>query len=161
MEKTTVLQILKKYKNYGVTFGILLMVPLTYAATNSTDLLSSGEVFVVRGGGSSTSPFASSTVLTAEIPGLTYGTVEKARKGTVEDVSKEDKTFIFTTGNKSFNVTTTATTTFYTADGNVSSFSSLGDGSLIYVFGFIRTDEKEMIATKVVFASKLNLGALR
>lgn len=161
MESTTGLQLLKKYKNYGVTFGIMLMVPLAYAATNSADLLTSSDTFVVGDRGTTRTLLASSTILTAEIPGLTYNTIERARKGTVEDSGRGQDSFIFTAGNKSFKVNMTATTTFYTAEGNISSFNSLKNGSLVYVFGFIRTDEKEIIATKVVFANKLSRGALR
>ncbi len=153
-------------KNYAIFMGVILIVPLAYAATQATPEASSSTDGTY---GTSSSLLAPTTLLTAEIPELspegtqilTYGTVEKAKKGTIEDIDAVNNTFTLVVGETSIRVKNTATTTFYTGTGDEITFGDIDENTVVYAFGFMRSDDQAMSAIKIVVANKSKLERIR
>jgi hypothetical protein len=153
-------------KNYAIFMGVILIVPLAYAATQASPNVSTSSDGTY---GTSSSLLAPTTILTAEMPELspegttilTYGTDEKAKKGTIEDIDRVTSTFTLQVGETSILVKNTATTTFYTGTGSEITFNDMEGGATVYVFGFMRSDDQAMSAIKVVVANKSKLERIR
>lgn len=146
-------------KNNTIIASVVLLVPFAYAATqkNTPSVSSSDDTSSVL--------LASSTIITASIPELsqetgvrlTYGVVEKAKKGMIEKIDPMTNTFRLYTGSSTLLIYNSASTAFYTGKGETIEFEDLDTDMPVYVFGFMRSDNRAIIASKVIVANKSKL----
>jgi hypothetical protein len=84
----------------------------------------------------------------------TFSVVEKVKIGLIQNLNKENIFFNLDTREKSIFVENNASTTFVFGDGRTASVDDLKNDKKVYVFGYIKSDNSIMLATKIVVANK-------
>lgn len=130
---------------------MFVLMPFTYAVNQNTQ-------FEVE-----PSNIASSTAVT-NVSNEEYLTSapkfilrEKVKSGVVQEIESENDFFTLKVGNKLYPIEYNASTTFYLGKGDLASLNDLQVDMKIYVFGYIKSDDSAILATKVVMANKSRL----
>ena len=154
-------------KNYAIIAGLVLVVPLTYAASQTVPIHADvATTSSSTADGLAKFAFEGDSILT-NITNVKlssteeFDMVEKARKGKIESINEDKGIVTVSIGTAIINVQRTASTTFFTGTGNLINFNQLEEGMSLYVFGYLSKDQDSMNATKIVVANKSKLARSR
>ncbi len=150
-------------RNYAITMTFLVLtLPLAYATAENMPV-ALDYASTTRSMISTTSPLlvATTTTLVIKAPEDTFSTEEKVRKGKVKNMDNKSNSFTLTSASSSMKVYHTATTTFYTGEGEELTIDGIDSGAYVYVFGFMKKDKSAIVATKIVTANKVKFQTLR
>lgn len=145
----TNMKTLTKPKNFIIITGIVLSIPFAYAVNEN---ISSREE-------ATTSNISSQNFNNKEylISDSKFIPIEKVRKGTVQSIDNENNSLVLQVDKKLLNVINTATTTFYFGNEEEAKLSDININTKIYVSGYIKSDESDMTAFKIIIANKSRL----
>lgn len=117
-------------------------MPLAYAMTQNMQ---------------SDSSYQSSNTFIGPAEEIKFIPIEKARRGVVQDINDiGSKYSLFTVqlSSSTLYVESNATTTYLFGDGSKASADDINKNMKIYVFGYIKSDDSSMIASKIIIANK-------
>lgn len=149
MKKTVILTTLTKPKNLVITIGIILLVPFAYALNQNTQFDSMTKNI--------TSTQLDEEKETSTIPEVKFMKGEKVRKGIVQNVDTINNSLTIKIGNELLYVENNATTTYYFGGGEIAMQDDVSADTKIYVFGYLKSDNSLMSASKIVIANKSKL----
>lgn len=84
--------------------------------------------------------------------------IEKVKMGTVESIDIKNNSLVIKIGSMILPVENNATTSFYFGSGTETKMEDIDIDMKIYVFGYIKSDNSLMQATKIVIANKSRLS---
>jgi hypothetical protein len=153
------LSTLSTTKSFLVIAGIVVLAPLAYAAAQvGTGGNMSSIVVVQRSGGNLDAiRIGASKVENESKVEVRFVPVEKAKKGIVQSLDKSNDSFVILVKGTPLYVLDTATTTFYFGNGEVATIDDIAEGTTLYAFGYMRSDNEVMVTSKIVIANKSKL----
>jgi hypothetical protein len=149
-------------KNYAFAMAMIaFMIPLTYADTpNVSTATENSTSSTALYTGTSSSIFGPAETKTAMFTPV-FGTEEKAKKGNLVEIDTQADSFTLQSNHTLYTVLTGTSTAFVDGEGNEISIDDLNGEIPIYVFGFVRSDNKVIQATKIVLANKAKFWTLK
>lgn len=151
-------------KNYCIIMLVVsLTLPLAYATTENVEIEQDLNHATSSLQKSTTSlSISTSTLKTLNIAtGPTFGNEIKVRKGKIISVDTTENSFMFKMASSTAKVFYDATSTFLTGSEERIQINDINTDFTIYVFGYIKSDKTEILATKVVQANKSKFWTLR
>lgn len=143
-------------KNYALAMTLVAMIsPIAYAEMEIPGSFATSSLPSFTATSSGIIPFE------VTFPAPIYEEEEKVRKGRVLRVYDADGYFVLVTAEKQLSVYATATTTLHNGDGDPIALGDLDKDTRVYVFGHMRSDGQEIMATKIVTANKNKFFTLR
>ncbi len=151
-------------KNYSIIMIVFsLTLPLAYATTETKGV--GGDLNSVTSNlqNSTTTLFISTSTLETLniVTGPTFGTEIKVRKGKIININTTENSFLFKMASSTVKVFYDATSTFLTGNEEQIQIDDIDTDFMVYVFGYIKSDKTEILASKVVQANKSRFLTLR
>lgn len=152
------LSTLSTTKSFVIIAGILILVPLAYAAAQVGTVGNISSVVSERSQGTidSTRVNASKVENESKVE-ATFIPVEKAKKGVIQSINKKNDSFVLVVKGSPLYVLDTATTTFYFGNEEPATIDDITEGANLYAFGYMKSDNSMMMASKIVIANKSKL----
>ncbi len=127
---------------------MVMLTPFAYGKSQNTQFTGQEKAIT---------SLASTTDIVTESPAVSveFMPTEKVRMGKIKSIDDKNNSFVIQIGNRSLYVENTATTSFYLGGGESSSLNEMAIDMKVYVFGYIKSDDSAMLATKVVIANKI------
>ncbi|MFA5131881.1 MAG: hypothetical protein WC444_00980 [Candidatus Paceibacterota bacterium] len=142
---------ISRIKRYTIILGMVLLVPLAYAATQAS-FLQPSTLF--------TSPETNPLAKEYELKPL-FSSTEQVKKGLIEGINKEQGSFVLRTGTTSLVIEIVKDTIVATGKENIVLFSALENNTKVYVFGFMKSDKTSLLASKIIIVNRSVLERVR
>lgn len=148
-----------KLRNFILVTEIVFLVTFLCEASQNTldeNILNADLIFTSVTENKIITLVSSSTfVVIQELkPGIKFSPIEKVRKGVIQLIYGENNSFVLKVGSELLPVENSTSTLFYFGDGGVANMHDIENGMKVYVFGYFKSDNSMMAASKIVIANK-------
>ncbi len=130
------------FKNYILIGIIVILIPFAYAKNQDDE-----DMDII----------AMNTFI-GPMEEIKFIPIDKVKRGVIKSVDRVENTFIIQMSTTtSLRIETTATTTFSEGENLPISFYDINPTMKVYIFGYMKSDNSAMLASKIIVAHKSRL----